>query len=286
MNLSRKISRLIPDFLFIRLQYYKNFKRFPNLKNPKTFNEKIQWKKLYDRKAFYTKLADKLEAREYVKQKIGEEHLIPLYDVIRTPEDFNPEKYPNSFVAKANHASGLNLLVKDKGNINPKSVKETFSEWLKTDFYKKSREWQYKDIPRAIVVEEFLMDQSGNPPEDYKFHCFNGKVEFIQVDMDRFSDQRRNFYNTDWDLQPFLFSPIDNGKSRFENGENVARPQNFNKMLHVAERLSEDFNYIRVDLYSFQQKILFGELTFHHGNGNEQFIPSKFDLIFGEKLSL
>lgn len=278
--------RIIPKKIFLKMKYQGIFGKDLCLKNPQTLNEKLQWKKIYDKKEIYTLCADKYNVRDFIKKKIGGKYLIPLILSTNNPSkiDFNKIKIP--FIIKTSHGSGQNIIIKDKEDFNEKEIIRKCKKWLKINYYYAGKEWQYKNIKPRILIEKLLLDEKGQIPKDYKFHCFNGKVEFIQVDTDRFWDHKRSFFNTSWKLLPFTWCGKKGNKPVYKINKNINRPENLNKMIKIAEKLSKDFDYVRVDLYSVRNRIYFGELTFHHGAGFESFFPQKYDEIFGKKLKL
>jgi hypothetical protein len=272
--------RLLPEKMFIQIIFKKYHGYKLNLKNPKTLNEKIQWLKLNDRTNLHTMCADKFAVRKYVKEKVGEEYLIPLIFFTDKIDELVLDKLPEyPVIIKTNHDSGGAIIVKDKQFVNISSVKQDLRKQLKRNYYYQSKEWQYKNIKPKILIEKLLIDKTGNIPEDYKFHCFHGRVEVIHVDIDRFINHKRNIYDAQWNLLPF---------SWFYNTSPtiIEKPEILDQMISIAERLSQPFMYVRVDLYLIQNKIYFGELTFHHGSGVEKIEPQEFDRILGDKLKL
>jgi hypothetical protein len=268
--------RIIPDKLLIMYLYKKVFGKYPNLNNPKTFNEKMQWMKLNDRKAIYTTIADKYVVRKYVADKIGEEYLIPLLDVQSEAKNISFKKLPESFVVKPNPASSYLRIVRTKSEENEQEIIEECKLWLKDNYYYYGKEWQYKNIEPKIIFEELLLDENREIPLDYKFHCFSGVVEFIQVDIGRFKNHKRNFYDKDWNLLPVRLI--------FDNGKVNEKPDELTKMIFLARILAKEFNYIRVDFYYVQNRILFGELTLEPESGFGKWYPAIYDDVLGEKL--
>lgn len=285
-KLKQSLFRFIPTKIYLRLLYKKVFRKNLNLNHPQTLNEKIQWKKIYDRKALYTICADKYLAREYIKEKIGEEHLIPLLYVTDKPEEIPFDKLSYPLIIKANHGSGWNIIIKDKKEINKKKIIKKCNRWLKSNFYYIGREWQYKNISPKIIVEELLINKLGKIPDDFGFYCFNGRAKFIQMDVGRFEKHERALFDLNWKLLPFTWCQVINGKLKYETKKDIPKPNNLKQMIKIAERLSEDFDFVRIDLYSIGRKIYCGELTFHPGGGFSPFIPEKYDLIYGKKLKL
>ena len=250
-----------------------------DLENPKTFNEKIQWLKLYDSTPLKTRLADKYLVRDWVKEKIGEEYLIPLLGVWDKFDDIDFDKLPDRFVLKCNHGCAYNIIVKDKSKFNKKEARKKINKWMKENFaYKTGLELHYADIPRKIIAEEDIED-SNKELNDYKIMCFNGKPQYIWIDQGRFSNRTENIYNKKWELQPFLLT-YPNSK------EQVPPPKNLDKMFKFAKILSEGFSFVRVDFYNIDGKIYFGEMTFTSASGTEKFIPSEYNRILGDMLEL
>ncbi|MCX7548386.1 ATP-grasp fold amidoligase family protein [Xanthomarina sp. F1114] len=257
------------------------------MENPKTLNEKINWLKLNDRRDIHTICADKIRVREYVTEKIGKQFLIPLvfksYDI----NDLVPANLPDKpFIIKTNHDSSGGEIIRDKTKVNWKKLHKKFRKLLSKNYYYIGKEWQYKNIKPGILVEQLLVEENGQVPFDYKFHCFNGKVEVIHVDIDRYSNHKRNCYNPKWELLPFTWSMWKNNKPLWPNGKHVDKPVQLDKMITIAERLSEPFPYVRIDLYEFASEVLFGEITFHHGSGLEIIHPKEWDLKLGNLVTI
>lgn len=271
--------RAIPDKLFIEW-YFKRYMGYSiDLNNPKTLNEKITWLKLYDRSDLHTLVADKFTVRSYVAKKIGEKYLIPLLYHTKNASDLKPENLPDtSFIIKNNHDSGGYLIVKDKSSVDWPKVQKQFKRNLKENFYYSTREWQYKNIEPRIVVEELLSTENGEIPNDYKCHCFNGKLAFVHVDISRFGDRRRNLYDTNWNLIPCVW--------QYENGELEKKPELFDQMKSLAETIAKDFIYARIDFYLVKGHIYFGEISFHHHSGTQKFKTPECDLKLGQQLKL
>lgn len=272
---------LIPDKLYRKILFKRSTGKNLNLKNPKSFNEKINARILYDENPIYTKLADKYLVRDYVKEKIGDSYLINLLGYYSSPSEINYDILPTQFVLKCNHDAGSVIIVKDKNVINKDIIYKKLKKSLKYNMYYKTREKHYKNIPAIILCEEYIdifSSESNIPqPEDYKIHCFHGKPEYLEIQFSRFSNERYiNIYDKDWNLQPFLMGYQN---TLFE----VPKPQKLEEMLQLAEKLSSDFEYCRVDFYLVNDQIFFGEITFTPCNGMDQFIPYEWDYKFGEK---
>ncbi len=283
----KRVSCFLPDSLYLRILYLKSHGTLLRLKDPKTVNEKIQYLKLYDRTDLHTKCADKYLVREYVNKKIGKKYLIPLIfsstEILAITKKVIPD-FP--VIIKASHNSGTVYIIKRKEDFSVEKFRDLFTAKLKENYYIHGREWQYKHIQPRIVVEKLLMDENGNIPKDYKFHCFHGKVEFIQVDSDRFSEHTRNLYDRNWNLLPFNWSPSHNHQPLYRNGKVEERPEKLEEMIEVAEILAGPFKLARIDLYYTISDIYFGEITFHQESGTAPFFPHKYDRIYGRKLKL
>lgn len=191
------IKKFVPDRYMIEYMYYLTFNERPNLKNPKTFSEKINWIKIYGKLERFSNLVDKYEVRNYIKNTIGEQYLIGLIGIYDNPKDICFDKLPNRFVIKSTNGSGNNLICKDKNKLDVKETKDILSNWINCNFYKETREKQYKKCKPRIIIEEYIEDSSGQL-KDYKFFCLGGKVRVIEVDIDRFGDARRDFYDCNW----------------------------------------------------------------------------------------
>ena len=274
---NRKLLRM-KDYLKVKYRY-KTGKEL-NLDNPTTFNEKMQWLKIHDRNPEYIKMVDKYEVKKYVSDMIGEEYIIPTLGVYDKFDEINFEKLPNQFVIKCTHDSGGIVICKDKTQLDIKATKNKINECLKKNYYYNAREWVYKDIKPRIIVEKYMEDESKKELKDYKFFCFNGEAKYIQVDFDRFTNHKRNIYDTNWNLTDIqILYP------RYENIK-IDRPQKLELMLELAGKLARGKKFVRVDFYSIIQNVYFGELTFYPGAGMEKFTPEKYDKLWGDLLVL
>ena len=277
--LTNKVLIYISDKNLIKLIYIYKLKRFLNLKNPKTLNEKIQWLKLYDRTDLHTLCADKLKVRPYIKELVGEKYLIPLVFSTKNVEDIKPENLPDyPIIIKTNHDSGTFFIIKDKVKQDWKSIRKELKKALLSNYYYASREWQYKNIEPFIIVEKLLLTDDKKVPMDLKLHCFNGKVEFIQVDINRETNHCRSFFNIDWELLNFGLG--------YPRGQKVLKPENLSLLVSLAEKISSKFYLSRIDFYELKGMVFFGEITLHHGSGYEQFSPKEKDLEYGNLLKL
>jgi len=273
------LHKILSDRQYAKIRYWLDVGRPLNLREPSAFTEKIQYLKLNNRNPYRKIAADRLHVREYVREKVGEKYLIPL--LLETDElrlsDW--KSLPNTFVLKANHGCGMVELIFDKSDVEFEQIDKLTQDWLNFDYAKFGREWVYEEVPRKIIAEELITDSENEIPEDYKIFCFHGRVEMIQIDIGRFKNQRRNLYNRDFQL-------ID-AECLYPNSEKeVAKPQNLHEMIEVAEKLASEFNFIRVDLYSTNNQIYFGELTNFPGNGFISYEPDSFDFELGRKLKI
>lgn len=279
--MNKNFFKWIPDEKYITIKYKLETNQKLNLKEPKTFNEKLQWLKLYDRNPEYTKMVDKYEAKKYVADIIGQEYIIPTLGVWDKFEDIEFDKLPKQFVLKPTHTSGNVFICKDKEKINYKQLRKMINKWLKRDYYLVHREWPYKNIKPKIIAEQYMVDDSGMKLKDYKFFCFNGIAQTILVCSNRNgSFKNTNFYDINWNLQPFTREKHKN------SNEQIKKPKNLDEMITVAEKLSKDIPFVRVDLYEINGKVYFGELTFYPSSGFEGFEPEEWDKKLGDMLEL
>lgn len=280
LNLQGHFGFLINKLTNYALERYRFKKKagyWPNLKNPKTFNEKIFWKKLNDRNPLLPVTSNKYKVRFYIREKLGEERageiLIPLLHVTKNPEDIPFDELPDNFVVKPNHASQRTIIVRN-GDYYEEEIVETCKFWLKTQYGKAAFEWPYQKVDRKIMVEELLTDEEGNLPKDYKFFVFHGECKFIQVDHGRYTNHVRTLYDRNWDKINVSYN--------YPEGPAVPKPRNLDEMIELSEKLAECFDMVRVDLYNIDGDIYFGELTHYSESGMGKFEPEKFDRKFGE----
>lgn len=272
------ITRYLSDEFYIKNQYELRLGKKLNLQNPQTFNEKLQWLKLYDQNPLYTKLVDKYAVRKYIAGKIGEEHLIPLLAHYHHFDEINFNELPNQFVLKCTHDSGGVVICKDKSTFNLAEARRKINNSLNRNYYYDGREWPYKNVEPKIICEKYI-EESGQPPKDYKFFCFNGQPKIIQVDLDRFKGHKRNMYDSKWNLLDFnLMYETSSAK--------IEKPLQLNNMIEIVSKLSKEIPFVRVDLYQVENKIFFGELTFYPENGTGRFTPESYDDLLGSWIKL
>lgn len=270
-------KRFLSDKKHIELQYKSVYGHFPDLVHPRTFDEKLQWYKLYYRNPLMTKLADKHRVREYVIQK-GLGHILnEQYGVYARVDQIALESLPAAFVLKANHGSGMNLICKNKQDLDWNASRRLLRRWLKKNYYRKGREWAYKDIPPRIVCEKYLENEEFGELIDYKFFCYGGKPEAVFVCSGRFSADgvRYDCYDLSWRRIPVY-------KGRPASGLHLDQPSRFAEMAAIATKLADEFPFIRVDLYLVRDAIVFGELTFYPDNGTGPFSPAEYNRFFGD----
>jgi FkbM family methyltransferase len=270
----------LSDVEWTAREYVRKFGIPMDFSHPKSFNEKIQIYKLFYRKQNLSEYADKYLVRDYVAGIIGDRYLIPIIGLHSAVEDINFEDLPEQFVAKATHGSGWNLLCLDKQNFPWEDNKALLDKWLHASFYDQFREWSYKNVEPRILIEKLILDKNGSIPRDYKIFCFDGEPKFFQVDSSRFSGHRRNIYDTNWNILPVNFI-----YPHSEAEEKKPDSALLNEMLDIARKLSRDFPFVRVDLYSVPE-IYFGELTFYPEAGLGAFDPPEWDELFGEAFHL
>ena len=277
-----KIAPVISsDKLFLRLQYRLRMGYWIDFKHPQTFNEKLQWLKLYDHNPEYIKMVDKVEAKKYAARIIGEEHIIPTLAVYDRTEDIIFDELPNQFVLKCTHDSGGIVICQDKSKLNIEEAKRKLNKGLKNNYFYQNREWPYKHVKPRIIAEAYMEDESEFELKDYKFFCFNGVPKFLKVDFGRYIDHHANYYDMDWNLLPFDELPYD----RVED-KNILKPIDFNNMINIAQELSKDIPFVRIDLYNVKGKIFFGELTFFPASGMAKYNPIEWDYKFGSYINL
>ena len=272
-------NRLLPDRLQLHLTHTGYTGRVLNLHHPVRFSEKMEAIKLSPLVGRQQALTDKLEVRKFVAERIGDQHLIPVYRTFEQPEDITRALLPDTFVMKCTHDSGSVAICKDLKTFDVEGMIRDLRRSYNRDYYRMHREYNYRGIIPRILCEHFLAEPDGKPPKDYKFFCFNGEPAFLQVDVDRFGTHDRVIYDPDWNKLNFNIKfPV--------SEKTIDRPADLDQMLDITRKLSAGFPFLRVDLYSSRGNTWFGELTFSHGAGHELFIPDRYDIIFGEMIDL
>lgn len=269
------LKKIIPQILHQKLLVYPQIGYWPDIRNPKSFNEKLLHRKLFTNDSRFSIVEDKYRVREYVADRVGDDILPELYHVTDDPNTIPFEELPEAFVIKPSHLSGPIRFVDDKHGVDYGSIKESCEEWLDQRHGSIRGEYWYDEIDSKILVEERLRDDEFDIPIDFKFFVFHGRVEYVEVDMDRFEDHTRRFYDREWEPQEFGV--------KYPVGDVIDEPERLDEMITVAERLGADFDFIRVDLYQPNgERIVFGELTVAHGSGEERFTPQEYDFKMGE----
>lgn len=244
----------------------------PNLENPRTFNEKVSWFKLYVRDPRTTRCADKYAVREYVAEKIGEEHLVPLLGVYDSVEEIDISKLPREFVFKPNHESARVILCHNKDAVDWRKQADVMKNWLRENYYYQTGEWQYKNIPPKILCEKMLHGDI----IDYRFFCFNGQPFYADITKD---DRNGGVHKEIFVDMQFEYIAKGVGNPAFSA---FKKPDQWEEMMQIARILSEDFPFVRVDLYNLEGKVYFGELTFTPADGMDAYLPRELDKTMGD----
>lgn len=283
LGILNRFAVLFPDKLFLKLKFRLMMGEKLDLNNPKTFNQKLQWLKLYNRKPEYTTMVDKYAVKEYVANIIGVEHIIPTLGVWNNTDEIDWNALPDQFVLKTTHGGGGGGIVicKDKATFDKDRAKEILNKSFRGDIYKIFKEWPYKNVPKRIIAEKF-MTNNGKELEDYKIHCFNGEPQFILVCSNRYGNGAMidDFYSPNWELME-VRRP---GHPQSEKASKA--PEQLEQMLELSRILSKDIPFLRTDFYIIDDNIYFGELTFFPASGMSKFEPKEWDNTFGELLNI
>ncbi len=279
------MGRMLPDTIsadafYLKMLYRHYLVEKLNLKNPVTYNEKLQWMKLYNRRPEYTMMVDKYEAKKYVSKILGEEYVIPTLGVWDKYEDIDFDQLPDQFVLKCTHDSGGLVICTDKSHFDQTAAKKKINHALKRKYYKNTREWPYKNVHPRIIAEAYMVDESGYELKDYKFFTFNGVMKIMFIAMGRNSSETY----TDFFDRDFNHLPIEMG--HYNAPHTPGKPVNFEKMIEFSERLSEGLPHARIDFYNINGNIYFGEITFFHMSGFKPVRPGEWNCILGEWLSI
>lgn len=271
----------LSDEEYIRKMYYCYFGREIDLDNPKTFNEKLQWLKLNDRKNEYTSIVDKYEIKRVITEQIGERYVVPTYGVWDSFKEIDFNLLPDRFVLKTTHDSGGVVICRSKKSFDLKNAKKILNHSLKNNYYKHTREWPYKNVKPRIIAEMFL-DNDNEEIDDYKVHCFNGEPKITLVCSDRHSPSglTEDFYDNDWNHLNLKRPGVPNSKKSHN------KPVNFDEMLSISRILSKNHPFIRVDFYIVKDRLYIGELTFYPSGGFNGFKPEEYDMILGNWIVL
>lgn len=275
-----RIAPIFPDKLYLKMLFRLRMGYKLNLDNPQTFSEKLQWLKLYNRKPEYTQMVDKVEAKKYVAGIIGEEYIIPTLGVWNSVDEIDFAKLPNQFVLKTTHGGGSGgvVICKDKSTFDIKAAKQKLNRSLRQDIYTHLREWPYKNVKKRIIAEEYIVDKKGES-NDYKFFCFDGEAKIMLMATERQTGVKFDYFDKDFNHLPFEQGGPNSSKV-------LAKPACMDKMLKIANILSQRIPHVRVDLYDIDGKIYFGELTFFDSSGMAKFKPQEWDYTFGNWIKL
>lgn len=281
-----RYGALIPDDIYLRIVFRLKMGHSLNLKDPKTFNQKLQWLKLYNRKSEFTTMVDKYAVKDYVSQIIGDKYIIPTLGVWNTFDEIDFSILPNQFVLKTTHGGGgcAVIICTDKSRFDYVKAKHKMELSLSDDVYRNNREWPYKNVPKRIIAEKYMSDKLSTTTgelKDYKFFCFNGKTKFFKIDFDRFISHRANYYDCECNIQPFGEVEVPPNFNK-----NIEIPTNINKMIELADKLSVGFPFLRVDFYNINGSIYFGELTFFPASGFGKFTIDEWDTRLGNLINL
>lgn len=272
--------KMSPDKWFLQVKFYKYMGYKLDLKHPKTFNEKLQWLKLYDRNPLYTTLVDKYRVKQYVAEKIGEEYVIPTLAVYKSVDEIDLDKLPNQFVLKCNHDSGSIIICRDKSTFDLAAAKKKLNKALKYNYYLDSREWPYKNVARCIFAEEYIYHD--DDLYDYKFFCFNGSVKYYKIDYDRSSIHHATYFDREGNELPYyeVVCP------KIENKRFDILYEEIETMISLSENLSKKLPFARVDFYCNSGAIKFGECTLYPTAGFGTFSNLDFEMALGDCLNI
>lgn len=270
------------DKIYLNMLYKKKMGKDVDFENPKTFNEKIQWLKVYGRDPEYTNYVDKYESKNIVKALVGEEYVVPLLGVYDSFDEVDFDALPDQFVIKTTHDSGGYVIVKDKSQMDIEKMREKLNHHLKINYYRNSREWPYKNVKPRIIVEKYIIGKDGTEMKDYKIFCFGGEPRFGFVVEGRTSKKMKiGYFDTE-----FKLIPVKQGGDKYDRAESLEKPHNFEKMLELARILTKDMPFVRMDFIEVDDKLYVGEFTFYHWGGTMKFEPEEYDEIFGSYIKL
>ena len=271
----------MPDDKYLRRRFQILIGHPLDLDNPKSFNEKLQWLKLYDHRPEYTMMVDKYAVKQYVADMIGAEHVVPTLGVWDRFDEIDFDKLPAQFVLKCTHDSGGLVICRDKSRLDVQAARKKINDCLKRNYYNYCREWPYKNVKPRVFAEQYMEDGSSPELIDYKFMCFDGRVRCSFVCSERFSGEglKVTFFDLDWNVMPF--------ERHYPKSEKpIPKPKTYEKMLELAEKLSAGIPFVRVDFYEVHGQVYFGELTFYPGSGMEEFTPEEWDYTLGSWITL
>ncbi len=270
----------MPDKLYLQLMALQAWGHRINFDNPRTFNEKLQWLKLYDRNPLYSRMVDKYEVRGYISEKLGEEYLIPLVGgPWNSVDEIDLDALPEQFVLKSTHDSGGVVICRDKASFDFEAAKRYLAKRLKRNFYWSGREWPYKNVQPRIIAEKYMVDESGTELKDYKVMCFNGEPKLIQVHRGRFVNHTQDFYDAQWKLQNIT-------QYCATSDQPMEKPEFLEEMLQLCRVVTKGIPQVRSDWYHANGRMYFGELTFFDAAGFDDFQPEEWNTIIGDWIDL
>ncbi|MGE3624448.1 MAG: ATP-grasp fold amidoligase family protein [Bdellovibrionales bacterium] len=268
---------ILPDYLAIQLEFFRVFRRFANFRNPRSINEKINWRKLYQKDERFILYSDKIAVKDEIARLVGTEYVTPNLWSGENPRDIPFERLTPPYVIKVNHGWGSNIFVHSQKDVNREEIYAVMAKNLASRHGGRAREWCYQHIQPKILIEPMIISADGEVPVDYKFFCFHGRAHFVQVDYDRFTGHKQKMFDCDWNRLDARYTsyPHTNRAS--------PKPKPWQEMLRVAEAIAAKFDFVRVDLYvTPDDKVRFGETTFYPAAGMDTFTPQSWDYVFGE----
>ena len=275
------IARALPDKLYLSIKYRVHMGYWMDWRNPKTYNEKLQWLKVFYRRRDFSIMVDKAAAKDYVANKIGRDYIIPTIAIYNSVDEIDFDKLPEKFVLKCTHDSGGLVVCSDKKILNKSAAMKKMASALKKSYVVQNREYPYAFVPKRIIAEQFMEEPEYGELRDFKFYCFDGVPQYLLVASGRQKKQKRfDYFDMKWNHWPVYDEGCPN------NDVMPEKPKNFEKMIEIAKVLSEGIPHVRVDLYNIDGKIYFGELTFFDGSGINIYVPREYDSIFGKYLKL
>lgn len=274
-----KIARFIPsDKMYLKVFYRLSMHESLDLKNPKTYTQKIQWLKLHNIDPLFSRMVDKYQVREIIKEKLGESFLIPLYGAWNSFDEINFKKLPDQFVLKTTHDSGTVIICRDKKNFDNANARKKLTKSLNTNYFYKSREYPYKNAIPRIIAEQYMHDETQEELTDYKFFCFHGEPRILQITANFDGEKAVGYFDMDFYPMPFCTGQLKEDPKLFQ------KPGDFERMIKIAKKLSKNIVHVRIDLYYINGRIYFGEYTFHHNGGIVRFSQSEWNVIVGDMI--
>ncbi len=279
-----KLYFIFSDKAYLRIKFRLMMGYKLNLESPRTFCEKLQWLKLYNRKNEYTSMVDKYSAKTYVSSIVGEQYIIPTLGFWKNPQDIDFDSLPDQFVLKVTHGGGGGgvIICKGKKNLEIERTIKQLHNCMKINLYHSSKEWPYKNVNRGVIAEEFMANNQESDLIDYKFYCFNGEPKYCQVIQDRRTIETIDFYDMSWTRQDF----IGLNQAAKHSDEIMLKPSSFDEMKNVVCKLAKGIPFVRIDMYEINEKPYFGEITFFPASGYGSFVPSKWNYILGDLINL